>query len=154
MADSPAHMSDFTVDVLDTMIVEQAYRRSSSVPIISTDTPLSEMQELFSEREENYFPVVSNQKKIVGIISLRTARSVMFEGKVRHLLIAQDLMSKAVTVTPAESLRSALKKFIDFDYGQIPVVDFRDERKILGLISHEDIIDAYNREIKRRKLSV
>lgn len=154
MADSPAHMGDFTVDVLDTMIVEQAYRRSSSVPVISSDTPLSQMLDLFSKREENYFPVVDKQDKIIGIISLRTVRSVLFENNVSNVVIAQDLMSKAVTVTPAESLRSALKKFIEFDYGQIPVVDFRDERKILGLISHEDIIDSYNREIRRRKLQV
>ena len=62
-------------------------------------------------------------------------------------------MTQAVTVTPAESLRSALKKFIDYDYGQIPVVDYRDERKILGLLTHEDVIEAYNTEIRKRKFT-
>ena len=63
-------------------------------------------------------------------------------------------MTQPVTVTPAESLRSALKKFIDFEYGQIPVVDYQDERKILGLLTHENVIEAYNNEIKKRKFTV
>ena len=87
-----------------------------------------------------------------GILSLRNARKVFFEEEMGHLVIAQDLMTQAVTVTPAESLRSALKKFLDFEYGQLVVVDYQDERRILGLLSHEDIIQAYNEEVSRRKL--
>ena len=154
MADSPAHMGDFTVDVLDTMIVDQAFHPADGIPTIRQDTPLSTMQTLFSERQENYFPVVNNESHIVGIISLNNARSVLFEHDVDDFLIAQDLMTQPVTVTPAESLRSALKKFIDFEYGQIPVVDYQDERKILGLLTHENVIEAYNNEIKKRKFTV
>jgi len=152
MADSPAHMGDFTVDVLDTLIVDQAYRPRTSVTVLREDTPLREFQHIVSEKEDNYFPVVDNENNIVGIISLRNARSVLFEDEMSNFVIAKDLMTKPVTVTPAESLRSALKKFIEHDYGQIPVVDIRDERKILGMLSHEDVIEAYNREIIRRKM--
>ena len=151
MADSPSHLGDFTIDVLDTMVVDQAFHPSGPIPTVRQNTPLSRMQTLFSERQESYFPVVDFQNKIVGIISLGNARAVLFESDVDHLLIAQDLMTQPVTVTPAESLRSALKKFIDFEYGQIPVVDYRDESKILGLLTHEDIIEAYNMEIRKRK---
>jgi len=153
IADSPAHMGDFTIDVLDTMIVEQAYRPEKNIPTLRYNTPLSEMLLLFSERQDNYFPVVDDKNRIIGIISLRTARSILFENEVNHFLIAQDLMTTPVTVTPRESLRSALKKFIDYDYGQIPVVDFRDETRILGLLSHEHVIAAYNREIRVRKFA-
>ncbi len=154
MADSPSHLGDFTIDVLDTMVVEQAYRPNPDIPRIQKSTPLSDLQPLFAERSESYFPVVDEQDNIVGIISLRNARKVLFEEEMGHLLIAQDLMTPAVTVTPAESMRSALKKFLDSDYGQLIVVDYQDERKILGLISHEDIIQSYNEEIARRKLTV
>lgn len=154
MADSPSHMGDFTVDVLDTMIVDQAYHPVDGIPRIQQNAPLSSMQTLFSERRESYFPVVNNKNDIVGIISLGNARAVLFEHGVDDFLIAQDLMTQPVTVTPAESLRSALKKFIDFEYGQIPVVDYRNERNILGLLTHEDVIEAYNREIRKRKFSL
>ncbi len=154
MADSPSHMGDFTVDVLDTMIVDQAFHPAEGIPRIQQNAPLSSMQTLFSEREESYFPVVDGHDHIVGIISLRNARTVLFEQGVDDFLIAQDLMTPPVTVTPAESLRSALKKFIDYEYGQIPVVDYRDENKILGLLTHEDVIESYTNEIRRRKFSL
>lgn len=153
MADSPSHLGDFTIDVLETMIVDQAFHPSDNVPRVRQDTPLSRVQALFSEREENYFPVIDQNDKIVGIISLRNVRAVLFDGDADHLLIAQDLMTPAVTVTPAESLKSALKKFIEFDYGQIPVVDYRDERKIIGMLTHEDVIESYNRQVEKRKLA-
>ena len=153
MADSPSHLGDFTYDVLDTMVVDQAYHPSRTIPSVRQNTPLSRMQALISERQESYFPVVDSNDSIVGIISLRNARAVLFESGVDNLLIAQDLMTQPVTVTPAESLRSALKKFIDYDYGQIPVVDYRDERKILGLLTHEDVIESYNKEIRKRKFA-
>jgi len=146
-------MGDFTVDVLDTMIVDQAFHPVDGIPTIRQNAPLSTMQTLFSERQESYFPVVDYEDQIVGIISLRNARAVLFDQDVDDFLIAQDLMTKPVTVTPAESLRSALKKFIDYEYGQIPVVDYRDENKILGLLTHEDVIEAYNTEIQKRKFS-
>jgi len=154
MADSPSHMGDFTIDVLDTMVVEQAYRPAADIPKVKVGTHLSDLQSLFAERNESYFPVVDNQENIVGILSLRNARKVLFEEEMGHFVIAQDLMTPAVTVTPAESLRSAMKKFLDFDYGQIIVVDYQDEKKIIGLLSHEDIIQSYNQEVIRRKLTI
>jgi len=151
MADSPAHMGDFTIDVLDTLQVDQAYQKTDSVQILEVTTPLTQFQHVVSHGEDSYFPVIDKNKNIVGIISLRNARSILFEDSMCDLLIAQDLMSPPVTVTPAESLRSALKKFIEFNYGQIPVVDMRDEKKIIGVLNHEDVIVAYNREVMKRK---
>jgi len=140
MADSPAHMGDFTIDVLDTLQVEQAYQKTDSVPILQVSTPLTQFQHVVSHGEDSYFPVIDKYRNIVGIISLRNARSILFEDSMSDLLIAQDLMSPPVTVTPAESLRSALKKFLEYDYGQIPVVDMRDEKKIIGVLNQEDVI--------------
>ena len=153
MADSPANMGDFTIDVLDTISVDQAFKPVETVPVVPENAKLIDLQHLVSERQESYFPVVSKEGKIVGIISLRNIRSVLFENEMNDLLIARDFMTSPVTVTPAESLRSALKKFIESDYGQIPVVDVRDENRIIGMLSHEDVIETYNREVIARKFA-
>jgi len=153
MADSPSHFGDFTIDVLDAMVVEQAFRPALDIPKIKERVHLSDLQYLFADRMESYFPVVDDDDNIVGILALSVARKVLFEEDMGHLVIAQDLMTPAVTVTPAESLRSALKKFLDTKYAQITVVDYQNEKKILGLLSHEDIIQAYNQEVRRRKLT-
>jgi chloride channel protein, CIC family len=153
MADSPANMGDFTIDVLDTLDVESAYQPNVSMAVINETAHLVDFQNLVSERKDNHFPVISSNKEIVGIISLKNVRSVLFEAEANDVLIARDLMTNPVTVTRSENLRSALKKFMDSEYGQIPVVDFRDEHKIIGVLGHEDVIEAYNKEVKARKVS-
>lgn len=153
MADSPANMGDFTIDILDTLSVEAAYRPDESLPVIKETARLKDFQNLVSQHKHNHFPVVDGKGRIVGIISLANVRSVLFEEDAGDLLIARDLMTNPVTVTLSENLRSALKKFMDSDYGQIPVVDFRDENRIIGTLSHEDLIAAYNAEVKERKKS-
>ena len=152
MADSQAHMGDFTIDVLDTLVVDQAYKKDGKIRLLKEDTPLSEFQNIVQEEQDNHFPVLDKSGELVGIITLRNTRSILFENDMNDLLIAQDLMSPPVTVTPAESLRSALKKFINYEYSQIPVVDLRDEKKIIGMLNHEDVIGAYNREVMKRKV--
>ncbi|MBD3386757.1 CBS domain-containing protein [candidate division KSB1 bacterium] len=154
MADSPAHLGDFTIDVLDTIMVEQAYHPMSHVPVLFEDTPLAKFQNMVTEHQENYFPVVDKQHNIVGIISLKDVRSVLFEDTMGSFLIAKDLMNKPVTVTPAESLKSAMKKFTTFQYEQIPVVHIRDNRILLGMLSYEDVIAAYDHQVNRRKLDI
>jgi len=153
MADSPAHLGDFTIDVLDTMIVDQAYKSRLSVPSIKNTMRIADLKNIITNETESHFPVVNQRDEMIGIISLQNIRPLFFENDISPMLIAQDLMTPAVSVTPAENLKSALKKFIDNDYTQIPVVDFRDERRILGFLSHEDLIDAYNREIGKRKFA-
>ena len=153
MADSPANMGDFTIDILDTLDVESAYHSKISMAVINETAHLKEFQNLVSEGKDNHFPVINSKKEIVGIISLKNVRSVLLDDDAHDVLIARDLMTNPVTVTLSENLRSALKKFMDSEYGQIPVVDFRDEHSIIGVLSHEDVIEAYNREVKSRKLT-
>ncbi len=152
MADSPAHMGDFTVDVLDSLMVDQAFHPSPNIPLVSEDTPLSEIQNLITQCPISYFPVVNSKAEIIGLIALDDVRSVLFEEGMDQLLIARDFMSKAVTVTPAESLKSALKKFIQYNYSQIPVIDIRNENRIIGILSHEDVIATYNKKIRHLKM--
>ncbi|MBN1543773.1 chloride channel protein [candidate division KSB1 bacterium] len=152
MADSMAHMGDFTIDVLDRLVVEHAYQPMSDIPVLQENAKLQDILQLVSQNEAiTCFPVV-NQKGLTGVISLNDIRKVLFDAnKAESNLLARDQMRKAVSVTPAESLKSALKKFITFGYNQIPVVDIRNENEIIGILRHEDLIDAYNRQVINRK---
>jgi CIC family chloride channel protein len=151
MADSPAHLGDFTMNVLEEMTVEQAYVKSPSVTVIPEDARYSSFRRAVSRSDKAYFPVVDKNKRIVGIISLRNVHSILFEEELDETIIAKDLMTPPVFTTPPENLHSALLKFISSDYGILPVVDEKDETKIIGLLAHEDLIVAYNKELVKRK---
>ncbi|MBC7185796.1 MAG: chloride channel protein [Calditrichaeota bacterium] len=151
MADSPAHVGDFTFNVLEELSVRDAWRPSAKVIVVREDMRMPEFRRIVAQHEESYFPVVDHHKRIVGIISLRNVHSVLFAEDLDRALVARDLMVPPVVVTLNENLHSALQKFVASGYGQIPVVDESDPTRIVGLLSHEDLIEAYNRELLRRK---
>ena len=45
-------------------------------------------------------------------------------------------------------LYTALLKFVDTDYGQIPVVTEEDPNHIIGIINRENVFRAYAKAIK------
>jgi CIC family chloride channel protein len=150
MADSPAHFGDFTLNVLEELTVREAWR-TARVVTVREDLRMPEFRRIVARHETSYFPVVDRHQKIVGIISLRDVHSMLFAEELDRALIARDLMVPPVIVTPSESLHSALQKFVASGYGQLVVVDEEDPTRIVGLLSHEDLIEAYNRELLRRK---
>ncbi len=150
--DSPAHFGDFTINILEELKVKDAMVRRRQIPRIPYNAPLKQWQDILANSQDLYFPVVNEKDEIIGVISFRNIRSILFEEELHEMVIAADLMTDLVTVTPQESLYSALEKFIKSDYGTLLVVDEKDPNKIVGLLRHEDLISAYNREVLRRRL--
>ena len=151
--DSPAHIGDFTINILEEVKVRDAYTPQEDIPLVNDHTPVKDLLKVISERPETYFPVVDKAKELRGVISLRDIRTIFLENGLHELVIAADLMTRLVVVTPDEDLYSANSKFIDSDYGMLPVVDPEDRNTVLGFLTHEDLIAAYNKEMVRRKFS-
>ncbi|UCE17706.1 MAG: chloride channel protein [Gemmatimonadota bacterium] len=149
--DSPAHIGDFTVNILEQIKVRDAFTPQEDVPLVYEHTPVRDLLKMISQRSETYFPVINEKHELRGIISLRDIRTIFLENGLHELVIAADLMTRLVVVTPDEDLYSANLKFIESDYGMIPVVDPQIKDKVLGYLTHEDLIGAYNREMVRRK---
>ncbi len=150
--DSPAHFGDFTINILEDLRVKDAMVRRRNIARIPYNAPLKQWQHLLANSQELYFPVVDEKDRIIGVISFRNIRSILFEEELHDMILAADLMTDLVTVKPNDSLSTALEKFIQSDYGTLLVVDEKDPNRVVGLLSHEDLISAYNKEILRRKL--
>ena len=97
------------------------------------------------------FPVVDDQDLLVGILSFQDVRQHVFEPELEDLVIAKDLanMHDVVTVTPADSLKDALGKLAYRNVEHLVVLDMKDPRKILGILTRRDIISAYKKAIFR-----
>ena len=152
MTESPAHLGDLTINVLEEVKVREIFGEEREVTVVPEHLPLREIIPLISEEKDSYFPVSDDEGKLVGIISLKSIRTVLFEETMQDLLVAGDIMTGFEAVTLEENLYSALKKFIENNYGQIPVVSESEPDKVLGMLSHEDLIGAYNRTIVARKI--
>jgi CIC family chloride channel protein len=145
--ESPAHIEDATINILEGLQVQDHFQ-AERVTVLEEGTPFKVMTDVISNTNQFYFPVRNREDHITGILAVQDLRKVLFEDCLCDLLVAKDVAKKAVLLRPEDDLYTALLKFVDSDYGQIPVVDPGDETRVLGLLAREDVFKAYARALK------
>ncbi|WAC08382.1 MAG: chloride channel protein [Thermodesulfobacteriota bacterium] len=148
---SPAHVGDFTINVLAEMKVKEIYKPKNIHPI-SKKAPYGELKKVFAESTERCFPVSDEKGELIGCINWQHARPIVFEVGLEQLLIAEDLMIPAETLAPENNLYEALLKFLKTNQEELLVVNSEEKpNQVLGVLRHDDLSQAYNQEIMRRK---
>ncbi|MGM0646460.1 MAG: chloride channel protein [Thermodesulfobacteriota bacterium] len=148
--DSPAHIDDATINVLEGLQVKDYYQHGA-VSTMEESTTFKEITELITNSNELYFPVRNTQGTITGILAVQDLRRVLFEDCLCELLLAKDVARSPVILHPEDDLYTALLKFVDTDMGQIPVVSPEDPGWILGLLAREDVFMAYKKALQDLK---
>ncbi len=137
------------VSILKSMLVKDFMLRNI-VPI-SENLSLNGLLHLIKEGTSSYFPVLNSYEELVGILSLRDIRHVLLEEGLMDLVIAKDIMTEAViTLTSDQSLYDAMEKFGSKDIDQLPVVDTKNPKKVIGMLKRTDVIAAYNNAVVER----
>lgn len=148
--DSPAHAEDATINVLEQMHVSDFYN-PSTVIVLEESTTLKALTDILANSDQLYFPVRRADGGYVGMVSIHNVRNWMFEEDLHDLVVVRDLMSRPVYVRPDYDLYQALLRFVNTDYGQIPVVSKTDTSDIIGLINRDDVFQAYAEAIAEVK---
>ena len=148
---SPAHVGEFTVNVLEEMHVKDVFEPREYVPHIPAKANFAEVQHYLSYEDQDIWPVMRDDGEVIGIMSLDTTKPILFEEGMDGLLIAEDLAIPAAHVHPEDSIYQALLEFLKYPIAALLVVDQEDPQKILGVLHHRDLIQAYNNEIIKRK---
>ena len=151
--DSPAHIGDLTINVLEQMTVKDVYRQRTDVVSLQSGTTFPALRRLIAETEVDYFPVYDGER-LSGILPLEAIRPVLFEEAADRILIVKDVAMPLVVATPEESLYEALIKFLQCGYACVPVVREEDPNEILGFLRQEDVMNAYGSEITLRTSEV
>ncbi len=150
--DSPAHTGDFAIDILGHLSVRETLPRDRKVETIPEGMPFEEILQLIVQSNQNNFPVVDNEGRLKGILSLSDIRRVLLEKDLHKLVIAKDIaIQEVLTVTPDDNLDTALKKMTEAEIRELPVVDHKDSKRVLSMLSRKDIIRAYHDQIERIK---
>lgn len=86
-----------------------------------------------------YVFVVDQQKRLVGVISLRDL--IIAEDDV----LIEDIMNeRVVSISVGEDQEEAARLMRDYDFLALPVLDF--QQHLLGIITHDDIVDVIEEE--------
>jgi CIC family chloride channel protein len=150
--DSPAHIGDFAVDVMDHLTVRNAVAQDRKVEAIPEGMPFEQILRLMLASNQQDFPVVDKEENLTGIISMTDLRQAMADKEVHSLLLAKDIaMGGVTTVTMDDTLNTALGLMASLDVRELPVVSKDDPGKVIALVSRKDITRAYHEEIERVK---
>lgn len=116
---------------------------TAPVVTLSPDTPLGEVQGVFSRRRFRHLPVVTNDNRVEGIISDRDLLKLMAapsaEGQRWELLRARELMAHPVLIASEDSeIREVARVLFEERVGCVPIVD-RDH-VLAGIVTRSDIL--------------
>lgn len=105
--------------------------------------------------KETDYPVLANNKKLVGIISLNEIKDYLFDkDSLENILIAGDIANTSYkSVLLSDNCNQAMEKFRYCDYEGLPVVEKKEPRDIVGYLWKKDILDAYHSSIEKREIT-
>jgi CIC family chloride channel protein len=147
--DSPAHLGDFAVDVMDHLTVRDAVGPGRRFDAIPDYMPFEEILRLMLSSSQQDFPVVDNEGRLGGIISMTDLRQAMADSAVHSLLVAKDVaITGVMTVTMHDSLNTALKLMAELDVRELPVVSEERPGTVMAMVSRKEITQRYHGEIE------
>jgi CIC family chloride channel protein len=152
--DSPAHIGEFQIDVLERLTVRDVMEPDQSVVSVLPGASFDTVLDLVADSDQEAYPVIDDNGVIEGMFSLNDVRRVMATPEVWPLLVASDLGVTArgmAYLEPDDDLHSALQRFTAFKREILPVVDGEPPAPVIGMLRHHDVMEAYDREIQRHK---
>ena len=150
--DSPAHLGDLVVDVLEGIRVGDLADQGRAPTLIPENLPLPQILQRIASAEAAYYPVVNTDGKLTGIFSVNDIRRILDEDLPPNLVIARDIaVPRVVTSRPDEPLSQALRKLASRGLEELPVVDPDDPQRVLYMLSRRTVLARYTRELERRK---
>ncbi len=140
-------------NIMESIPVKDVYRAEYDA-INSTDNFSQVVNKIIQGKEVDY-PVINNEGKVTGIISLNDIKDYLFEkDSLQNVLIAGDIANTDFEVLIAEdNCKNALDKLRDYNFEGLPVVASNESNKIIGVILQKDILDAYHIAIDRMEIT-
>lgn len=147
----------------------------TNITVVLPDTPYKELWRAIFRRRVNAIPVVSKQKKLIGIITKEDLLKTLYadyeeliddfssvadfekmEEKVRELsgFTAKDVMSRRVVFTRENTpIMRALSRMIVRRLNQLPVLSKTNDQ-VVGMVTKGDIFYALVRhQLKNKKVA-
>ncbi|MBU0504009.1 MAG: cation:proton antiporter [Candidatus Omnitrophota bacterium] len=110
-------------------------------PLIKENASLDEILRIFSQTTNFYYPVITEEKKLSGIISVDSIKNILAEKELVGLVLASDLKEPALATIFDNTMLSDVQKILDKHHLEyLPIVT--EEKEVTGFIERRalDII--------------
>ncbi|RKY25434.1 MAG: sodium:proton exchanger [Planctomycetota bacterium] len=124
----------------------------TEIPVIYTGMPLREVIKVVSNTSSSYYPVVDNDKKLAGAITLDEMRNTFATQELNDWLVALDIMEPIVAMlTPETQLSQALEQTKRLDLEYLPVVASSEDDKFVGILDCRSVRRSLSAEVLSRQ---
>jgi len=152
--DSPAHLGEFVIDVLEGVTVDDLKGQGRAPTTIPQEMPLEEILTRIAAADSAYYPVVDGEGSMKGIFSVNDIRRILHEDIPPGLILARDIaVHRVVTIHPDETLTKAMEKLAGRGLEEIPVVERGEEGKVLFMLTRRAVLSRYAAELEKHKTS-
>jgi len=150
--DSPVHLGEFIVDVLEGLRVDDLNEHGRKPTLIAEGLPLPEILKKIADAQGAYYPVVNENLRMTCIFSVNDIRRILAEELPPSLVLAQDIaVSHVITTTPDESLTEVMRKLSSRGLEEIPVVAEDDPQQVLFMLRRRAVLARYATELEKKK---
>ncbi|MBW2683765.1 MAG: chloride channel protein [Deltaproteobacteria bacterium] len=120
---------------------------------IHKDQFFSDAMALFQEKNLLGFPVLADNDKLWGIVTLQDMHRAQSaeDFSSRGLKVADFAVEDPITVFPDEPIWVAIQKMSPRDLARLPVISRDGSGRLCGLISRSDILRAYDVGVVRKQ---
>jgi CIC family chloride channel protein len=140
--DSPANRDELVLDVLRGVRVGDVVVKHRPYVSFLQQTPAVEVvRRVAAGGWQDVFPVLSEDRRVVGIITTEILRSVAQEPSIAELTIADDMMLPPAIVEESDDVSFALNVLLRHDAHELVVVD--EEHRVVGFLDEADITRLY-----------
>lgn len=124
---------------------------TSPVSILQ-DLPLQQILEVFSTSDSMYYPVIDNQSRIIGIITIADIKEMFANMGVAGWLLACDVAEPVLDkTTPQQPLEEALDRMSRYDLENMPVVAGVDNDELVGVLDYRAVNRRISAEVLHRR---
>jgi len=133
-----------TYDVQDVMDIK--------LPVLDAGMSLSEVIKVVSSSDGFYYPVVDNNKKLIGVVTLDGIRKTFATQELNDWLVALDIAEPIIAkVTPDMALSEALERARRLDIEYLPVVASNEDDKFVGVLNRRAVGRSLSAEVLSRQ---
>ncbi len=113
---------------------------------VKVDGKLSDLVKAISLSKRNLFPVINDEKELVGVINMDDVRDIIFNTELYDkVTIIEIMQTPSAIIDRAESMGKVLEIFEETESWNLPVTH---QNKYVGFISRSKIFTSYRKLLK------
>ncbi len=154
------HLSrEYALDPLEILFVREVMR--TAVVVLPATATLEQARELIRPTQKQHgqhlFPLVEEKnerdRQLIGVVSRHHLLKVFEEshGAAANTPLRDILSGEPVVAFPDEPLRVVVYRMVESGFTRFPVVDPADDKRLLGMVSLDDLLRARSRNLEEER---